>query len=246
MDCINDLSYVAKQEIKMKLFMPLLLCLISLNAAAGLASKVPATAPGFSIPNTHIIDDDGQILRGMAPRGQISELVENGVTDILIFKNQTRTEVDDEIQDLLGIGYKKSSIHHIPFKWKDIEDLPMACKQTVRALAIIKDVYYSMDRKIFFHCTVGEDRTGHLSGIWDLIFYESTKEGVFKEQMCQRGYSAGNQTKPYKVVSAIRKGLSPLFFKMAKLVESGALSFDNLDEAACDKMQWVSEIPRCE
>ncbi len=230
----------------MKQFITLLLCLTSLNAAAGLESKVPATAEGFSIPNTHVIDDEGVILRGMAPRHQIAELSENGVTDVLIFKNQTRSEVDDEVQELLESGYKKSDIHHIPFKWKDIDDLPKACKQTIQALAIIKEVYQSIDRKLFFHCTVGEDRTGHLAGIWDLLFHEKEKSEVFKKQMCDRGYSAGNQTKPYKVVSAIRKGLSPLFFKMAKLIENGQLSFDNLNEEACDQMEWVSEIPRCE
>jgi hypothetical protein len=50
----------------MKLFIALILCLTALNAASGPTSKVPATAPGFTIPNTHIIDADGKILRGMA------------------------------------------------------------------------------------------------------------------------------------------------------------------------------------
>ena len=222
-----------------------LLILLSLNTFAGLESKFTSSVEGISIPNTHMLDDNGTVYRGMAPGKRIQQLVDLGITDVLIFKNQTRKEVDKEIVALKELGYSNEQIHHIPFKWKDINDFKSACIQTVDALKLIKEVYESDSRSIFFHCTVGEDRTGHLAGIWDMLLEGSSTHESFQTQMCERGYGAGNDHKPWKVVSAIRKGLTPLFFKMARLVENGDLTLDSLDVSACDKMKWVKDLQTC-
>ena len=229
----------------MKKVLILFILLQAFNTHANLESKVPPTIAGITIPNTHMLADNGSVYRGMAPKHRIQELINLGITDVLIFKNQTLREVDNEITALTEAGYRFENIHHIPFKWRDVKDLRVACQQTVQALQLIREVYLSQNRAIFFHCTVGEDRTGLLAGMWEILTTGKRTQTIFQKQMCERGYAAGNSHKPYFVVSAIRRNLTPLFFKMVRLVERGYLSFDNLDPASCGKMEWVKTIPRC-
>ena len=95
----------------MKNLIVLVSVLLTLTANAGLKSPFKSSVEGINIPNTHDVEGDGTILRGMAPFGHISELVEADVTDILIFKHQTRGEVDKEIKLLKEAGYSSSNIH---------------------------------------------------------------------------------------------------------------------------------------
>ena len=228
----------------MKLVQVVIAITFAFTALAGLESNVESTVEGISIPNTHMLDDHGSVYRGMAPGKRIEQLLTLGITDVLIFKNQTRNEVDQEINKLHSLGFQDKDIHHIPFKWKDL-NMTTACEQTIDALKLIRKVYMSQDRAIFFHCTVGEDRTGHLAGIWQLLTEGGNPQEVFENQMCARGYAAGNSHKPWKVVSAIRKGLSPLFFKMARAISDGELSIDNIDKSVCQKLKFVQNISKC-
>ena len=87
-----------------------------------LSSPFISTVPGLDIPNAHkVYQKEGTIIRSMAPRTDkdYQQLVANKFTDILIFKNQTRKEVDQEIEKLVKLGFKRERIYHIPFKWKD-------------------------------------------------------------------------------------------------------------------------------
>ena len=58
------------------------------HAYAGLESPFPSTVSGITIQNTHTVGFNN-ILRGMNPLGKVQELRKAGVTDVLIFKNQT-------------------------------------------------------------------------------------------------------------------------------------------------------------
>lgn len=228
----------------MKFLTLVLTVIFTISTFAGLESKIQSTVDGVTIPNTHSLDGYGAIYRGMAPGKRIQQLIDLGITDILIFKNQTRNEVDKEIEALQEHGYTKSQIHHIPFKWKHL-NITEACEQTISALKLLREVYDSGNRSLFFHCTVGEDRTGLLAGVWELLRTNHSQEEVFKDQMCLRGYSAGNHHKPWKVVSEIRKGLSPLFVKLAAKIKSGELTLQNLDQNVCKKLPWIKKIPKC-
>ncbi len=220
--------------------------LLTVTANAGLKSPFESSVEGINIPNTHDVEGDGTILRGMAPFGHINELVAADVTDILIFKNQTRGEVDKEIKLLKEAGYSSDNIHHIAFKWKGFESYQVACEQTIEALQIMKRVW-EKGGKTFFHCTVGEDRTGYLAGLWRMMSAGWTKNEAFEGEMCENGYGHGNPQKPWKVYGAIRKDLTPLYIAMAGLVEQGSLSYDRIDASVCQdlKVNLEQKVPTC-
>lgn len=230
----------------MKKLIVILTVLLTLSANAGLKSPFKSSVEGINIPNTHDVEGDGSILRGMAPFGHINELAKADVTDILIFKNQTRDEVDKEIALLKEAGYSSKNIHHIAFKWKGFESYKVACEQTIEALQIMKRVWEN-GGKTFFHCTVGEDRTGYLAGLWRMMSAGWTMTEAFQGEMCENGYGHGNPQKPWKVYGAIRKDLTPLYIAMASMVESGKLSYDNLDVSLCNdlKVNLDQKVPTC-
>jgi hypothetical protein len=107
------------------------------------------------------------------------------------------------------------------------------------------------------HCTVGEDRTGYLSGLYRLLGDgASGVDTIFHDEMCQRGYSSGNPQKPFAgVATEIDNDLTPLFLKMAFKISRGELTPTSLDESVCDvdpssdpaftEPQWNAESFRC-
>jgi len=195
----------------------------SLGASgAELTSPFPSCVKGTVIPNSHTLDEDGLVLRGMAPRSEadVLSLNEVGVERILIFKNQTKTEVDQEIAQLLSQGWRPNQIKQIPFLWKDHPDFTSACQQTLAAMAWIEKARLA-GHKVFFHCTVGEDRTGYLAGLLKFWWDQGTLEELFEKQLCWNGYEAGNPQKPLnQVVLKIRRSLTPLWVKVAFLLST--------------------------
>lgn len=230
----------------MKNFFITLSLIISINANAGLTSPFPSSISELSTPNSHFVDQDEKIIRGMTPKN-LQELKDFDVKDIVIFKSQTRKEVDKEIKGLKAIGYKTKNIHHIPFRWKGFESYQVACEQTIQALKIIKKNQQASDGKVFFHCTVGEDRTGYLAALFRMMDQNWTAADAFQNEMCENGYGKGNPRKPWKVYGAIRKELTPLFLHMSELITSGQLSMNNLDESICHiPVQQTLQVPKCE
>ena len=216
------------------------LCLIFLCSqpafSAVLRSPLPSDVVGIHIPNTHVAAQGGlgTVLRGSAPlKNEIKQLKDYGVTDILIFKNQTRHEVDQEISWLKAAGYSSGQIHHIPFLWKNIGPFKQTCGQTISALRLLSKAYKTPKKAIFFHCTVGEDRTGFLAGLFRMLAEKWDTEKAFKEELCKNGYEAGNSRKPPDVITEVRAGLTPAYFKMASLISSGVLTLDNLNTSVC-------------
>ncbi len=187
---------------------------------------------GLTIPNSHQVDLRGQVFRGKEPAKLVGELAEFGITDVVIFKNQTKTEVDKEISSLNKLGVTS---HHIPFAWKDIESTTKACEQVVEALQIIHQVT-TRGGSVFFHCTAGEDRTGLLAGVFRMLDQNWSKEQAFKEEMCAHGYSDGNSKKPYLVTSSIKKELTPLYLAIAAKIENGEWKIGQLTKRNCKNL----------
>lgn len=198
-----------------------------------LLAKFPSTVPELNVANSHYVAGDvGTVYRGSSPLGHEQELADFNVTDILIFKNQTNMEVDKEVQNLKAAGYSSEQIHHIPFRWKDVGEFKSNCEQIVDALKIVSSVLQDKEKKLFFHCTVGEDRTGLLSGLVQQIS-SGTSVREAHEEMCMNGYEAGNPTKPTSVNSIIQSQLTPLYLKMSYLIETGQIDLDHLDRSVC-------------
>lgn len=194
----------------------LLLALVLIPTLAfALESPFESTVNGISIGNAHEVVPG--VLRGSEPAKKVSELKAYGVDEVIIFKSQTKTEVDEELVALKALAIKS---HHIPFKWKGLESPQVACEQIVKALQIIRRAQKA-NRTVFFHCTVGEDRTGLLAGLLAMENDGITSEAAWKEEMCANGYADGNKQKPWHVSSAIHKELTPLFFALAAKIAAG-------------------------
>ena len=202
----------------------------------------------ISIPNAHVLEQSataGIVLRGEQPGDHILELAAAGITDVLIFKKQTQAEVDQELAILTGQvaldgGSKKMSfpaerVHIVPFPWKNFPDQQVACQQSLQALRVLRDIHNQPGRSVYFHCTVGEDRTGYLAGLYRILFDGWTAQQAWINEMCKWGYGSGDPRKPDTVNQAINRELTPIFLRMLELLESQKLSLLSLDDdQVCD------------
>jgi len=201
---------------------------------------LPASVPGVSISNVHLLAEaQGKVYRGAQPLGKEQELLKLGITDVLIFKNQLKTEVSDEKKALRRMGIQSERIHDISFGWKNKVDERVQCEQIIQGLQQIVKIYHSSGRAIYFHCTVGEDRTGLLAGLFQMLIRGTKADEAFSQELCARGYEAGNENKPGHVVDAIRSNLTPIFLKMAQLIQHGDLHLSQLDEKVCRQLPQI-------
>jgi len=193
------------------------------NSQAGMVSNMPATYKETGIPNSHLVTKN--IIRGMAPRNEIDidKLLSLGVSEFLIFKIDTNGEVQKEIDLLLQKGVPKKNISQYDFPWKDITDFRAICEMTMDALKKIENAEKN-NHKMYFHCTVGEDRTGYLAGLYRIYSEKKSVDEIFMKELCDKGYEAGNPKKGMNVVAKIRESLTPSFLTMAKLIQKGGLS----------------------
>lgn len=202
-------------------------------SAKELVSPFPTFAPGLSIPNADEVDQAGKIYRGMSPGNLIHELATNQFTDVLIFKRQNRTEVDEERAALLALGFKPERIHHIAFNWKQYRSITLACEQTLEALRLLVKVKNSSDRKIYFHCTMGEDRTGHLAGLFRLLTEKKDLKDLYQDELCSHGFADGNKEKPLEIVNFVNGELKNLFLSLAEKIQKGQITETKIDPAVC-------------
>jgi len=219
-------------EIKCKYKAPLT------NISGQLVSPFSSSIEDIGILNSHLVSTSGsaKLYRGMKPfrDSDVADLETLGVKAVLIFKKPTgATEVDDETDALAPIGVTATNILNEEFLWKDFADFETPCRQTVRSLEFLHEKV-SAGKNTFFHCTVGEDRTGYLAGLYRLLTETTPITDVFETEMCARGYSSGNPQKPYGAVAReVDSDLTPIFLKMAFKISQGELSPTSLDEDVC-------------
>ncbi len=217
---------------------------VCFSVVAVARSPFSSTVRGISIDNTHLIETKGtaKILRGSAPNGKFSELVEFGVTRVLVFKNELKNEVRDEVTALTDAGLRSKDIHQIAFKWKDLPDGETVCRQVVEGLRILEGAAQNGE-KLFFHCTVGEDRTGLLAGLFRMHYHGWKMRKAFDEEMCRWGYAEGDEQKPKKVVRQIQSELTPVFAQFAVWIEAGDLT--DLNPRICRGVEFSPSSLRC-
>lgn len=210
----------------MKTIILFLLCFAT-SLQAGLQSSYESTVANLSTPNAHYVGSSSAI-RGQAPRSkkEFVELKELGIATVIIFKNQTKTEVDREIDILneLGMNYV-----HLDFPWKDVTDFTPVCENAKSALKILKGSN-DIGQMTFFHCTVGEDRTGTLAGLFLQVIGEERDVGViYQNEMCAKGYADGNKKKHFSVARKVKESLNPVFLKMSYLLKKSDYDVDGIN-----------------
>lgn len=205
---------------------------LMVNVQAGLVSTMPSTYLDTGIPNSHLVSKN--VIRGMAPRNatDIDKLLSLGVSNFLIFKIDTNGEVEKEIDMLEEKGVDEKNITHIDFPWKDITDFKPVCEMTIDALKTI-ETFENSNKKIYFHCTVGEDRTGYLAGLYKIYRENQNVDEVFQGELCDKGYEAGNPNKGMNVVMKVRESLTPAFLSMVNLILKAKKNKTNLDKSLC-------------
>lgn len=211
-----------------------------------LVSPILKSHPVLTMANSHYVlpvpyqEGPGLLMRGMAPRSDadFESLQKAGVKQVLMFKDEVRGDTTSEKQRLEEMGFPAEKIHHVPFPWKDYVDFRTPCLDTLQALRIIQNSLAAQE-PIYFHCTVGEDRTGYLAALYRLLTEKTDRRTIFLEEMCERGYSSGDPAKPYdQVVQKIEKATTRLFLKMAFLKDRGELNWSRLDDGICAKDPW--------
>ncbi len=238
--------------------------------ALSLQSPIPSQVPGLPMRNVHRINSQlyrGQgfniptpprrrnspeseearalryqeVLAFLAYQSQEANNAGQKFTDVLIFKDSTSPEILREKEKLSESGIQ---VQQIPFKWRNLESFQVACEQTIDALNLIKAVMSDPARMLYFHCTVGEDRTGLLSGIYILLTQRMSVEDVYRDELCLKGYEAGDPLKDASVAQTIRSSLSPVFFNLAYKIQLGQLSWESLDLAVCRNEGGLPPDPR--
>lgn len=236
--------YTPETYFPMELFMKVILFLsffiVAISAAqANLTSGMPSTYLDTGIPNSHELSSN--VIRGMAPKSDkdLQRLIDLGVEKFLMFKIDTNGDVAKEIEKLIELGIPEKNLLHLPFPWKDITDFKPVCEMTVEALNMIKTAE-DKNQKIYFHCTVGEDRTGYLAGLYKI--YRQDKESVdeiFESELCDKGYEAGNPKKISSVVAKVRESLTPAFFTMVNIIQKAQESKKKLTKSMCKNVEMV-------
>lgn len=207
--------------------------LVSLFVLVSSSSVFAAGIPNFF----QIQKTPGKVYRGADPSKNIDQLTKLGVTDVLIFKNQTKTEVDEEKRLLKSAGI---AVKHIPFKWKDIPSTSKACEQAIDALNFVTDIGAKKDRAVFFHCSVGEDRTGLLAGLYRVANEGWDIDRAFDDELCARGWGNGNTGKPAMVWGAVVKELYPVYAMAVAAIEESKSKGEKPNKKYCRREAIVS------
>ena len=211
-----------------------------MNLAWALNSPFRSTVKGISLGNAHVVGKVGRkiLVRGMAPGAQMEDLVDAGIERVLIFKNDTNGEVAQEKKALAQLGFGKEDVRHISFQWRDLPQSKTVCRQIIEGLIFLRDSLND-GHSTYFHCTVGEDRTGLISGIYRMVFDNWSREKAFQLEMCRWGYERGNPKKPAQVVAAIRAELTPVFLAFANWKSNDILN--DLDPKICNQADFSFE-----
>lgn len=179
----------------------------------------------------------GAIIRGNAPLNytNLKLMKDFGIADFIIFKKDTRGEVKGEITGLLNAGFTKDQISNIAFDWADNKDFTPGCQKFIQGIDLLK-ASMKNNKKIFFHCTTGEDRTGALAANYLLAVKKGANiKKLFKKEMCAKGYEAGDPDKDQEVVDKIRTGLTQTFLKTAFRIDEAKKKKLPIDAKICEK-----------
>lgn len=197
-----------------------------------LISPIEGSVSLLSIANAQQVDGEGYVFRSMEPKTELeyAQLKDFGIDTVLILRKELNNAVQTERDRLNAEGI---AAVQIPLDWKDYASFEEPCEQTIDALKLLFKLR-AEKRKVLFHCTIGEDRTGYLAALFRLLTEKRDAKFLFFEEMCERGYDLGDATKPYTpVVLKLRKAVTVLYIKMAERIRRGEISVNKLDANVC-------------
>ena len=90
---------------------------------------------------------------------------------------------------------------------------------TLEALNILS-IAEKSNHKLFLHCTVGEDRTGYIAGLFKL-YHNSNNESldeIFTSELSDKGFETMNPKKIFHVAQKVRESLTPAFLGKSELI----------------------------
>jgi hypothetical protein len=112
-----------------------------------------------------------------------------------------------------------ASVTQIDFDWKDNQNFSSGCQKFIQGIDLMKAAM-KQNKKMFFHCTTGEDRSGALAASYLLSKSKNADIiKIFKNEMCAKGYEGGDPDKDKEVVQKIRVGLTRTFLKTAYRIQ---------------------------
>lgn len=208
------------------------------NREASLVSPIPSSVPGTLVTNVHLVDKGkGRVYRGMRIRNKADAVNLQrviGMTDVLIFRAaSTGVGVDEEIKLLADLGLRGSAVTHIPFEWKKFPSFQVACEQSLQALRLMREGVSTPGKSLYLHCTVGEDRTGYIAALYNMLYLGWSEDRAFADEMCARGYADGNSIKPAEVSQIIHGAVTPVFLKMSHFARTEPKRMKSYDASLC-------------
>ena len=211
----------------------------------------PAFSQQYSIKNIQIVSNneknEGFIFRGSQPfkESHYEQLKKMNIKNVIIFKLENTYEVFDEKLKLIEYGFEPENIFHIPMKWKNFKNFTEACEQTKLALEILIKSYINKERT-YFHCTAGQDRTGYLDGLFQILINQKNSiEEVFQNRLCQFGYSSADSKKPMAISKAIDQELTVYFQQIAQKIQALKEIGQSIEDLNCqsDTQENIKLVP---
>ena len=205
-------------------------------------SVFPSTFADVSTPNTHITHKNGYtlILRGGTPRNSddLKSLIDFGIHKILIIKNETKNEVQNELAALNELNFPQKNVIRYKFLWKNFTSFKNQCEMT---LDILKEIEKSVDNKqsTYFHCSVGEDRTGYISVLWKIYQNPNLKfDDLFNNELCDHGYEGANPNKGARNVMEIRAYTTKMLLLMFNTLKQASEKNTSLSDIQCPDIKF--------
>lgn len=165
-------SSMSSTERLKRFLAPALVIILPLAFAAGIHAKpdslIKASEKLYSLPGLKNVGRlEPGLFRGAQPdKDGYQTLKEMGVKTVLSFRNN-----HDESSEVLAAGMKPLRVRMNMLKNPDP-------KQVRQALAIMSDTEL---RPLYFHCALGEDRTGTLAAVYRMEKHGWTLEAAMDE-----------------------------------------------------------------
>lgn len=217
----------------------LILCAALVSQAA--RKNLPSTIAGLHYGNAHFVAaDQGKAFRGSEPKADVQDLKKFRITNVLIIKKDVSGEVKKETDALDAVGIK---YHKIPIEWDSV-NLTTTCEQFIEALQYVRQNLETPGRRLYFHCTAGEDRTGVLAGLTRLLQGDGNMQEIFRDEMCRNGFADG-MGKVAPVSNKIYAALLPVYQHLASAISNHRLTWSTLNKNICSGRIDSSTTLRC-